>query len=170
MTGKLLIIAAVAIAAAGCGGKPVAVISGNVSYEGQPVDNGSIAFLSADGQGPTCGGPIAKGTYRVENVPPGKKMVQIIGIKAVHFMLSREEMEKAGCEAAKRGDKTGILERADTIPSDAKGNNAVVEVLPGRAEMNFALKKPASRRAKDPVGRQAKFRPWSGNSFVRASE
>ena len=68
--------AALLLAAAGCGGGD-ATVSGEVSYEGEPVTAGYITFAPADGKGPTAGGPIKDGKYTVEKVTPGPKVVRV---------------------------------------------------------------------------------------------
>jgi len=127
--------------AAGCGNPTV--VNGNVTYEGKAVDDGSIVFLPENGGGPTCGGPIAAGQYRVACPTPGKKIVQIVGVKKVNFAKSSEEMERAAKEGIAKGDDTGIIDRTDVIPANALGNNTVVEVKPGPQTLDFHLKPPA---------------------------
>lgn len=64
---------------AGCGGGLVAV-EGNVTFDGTPVETGTIAFEPADGQGATAGGSIEGGRYVLSGdsaVAPGKKVVRI---------------------------------------------------------------------------------------------
>lgn len=59
-------------------------IQGEVTFDGQPVETGTIAFEPADGQGPTTGGQIKNGKYALMGnaAPlPGKKKVRI---SAVH--------------------------------------------------------------------------------------
>ena len=129
--------------AAGCGNPTV--VNGNVTYEGKAVDNGSIVFLPEDGAGPTSGGPIAAGQYRVACPTPGKKIVQIIGVKKVNFAQSSEEMERAAKEGIAKGDATGIIDRADVIPANAEGNNTTVALQPGQQTLDFHLKRPAAR-------------------------
>jgi hypothetical protein len=129
--------------AVGCG--DATVISGTVTYEGQLVDNGAITFLPVDGRGPSAGGPIVKGNYRVAGLKPGQKTVQIVGVKAVPFVRSSEEMARMAAEAAQHGDATGIIDRADEIPSDAMGNNARIEVKAGKQERDFHLKQPEGK-------------------------
>jgi hypothetical protein len=126
---------------AGCGSSTS--VSGRVTYETKPVANGSITFLPADGHGPAVGGSIVDGQYQVENLIPGKKFVQIIGLKKVNFALSNEEMQRRARENAKRGDTTGIVERADEIPADAEGNNRQIEIKPGSQTLDFDLKPKA---------------------------
>ena len=68
----------------GCGGGDDGLhqISGQVSVEGTPIDQGSITFLSADGGTPSAGGVIREGAYQA-NVPPGEKIVLVLGSKVV---------------------------------------------------------------------------------------
>lgn len=67
----------------GCA-KPLATVEGNVTFDGTPVETGSITLLSVDGSGPSAGGPIENGKYKVAGttgVTPGEKTVRIIGIR-----------------------------------------------------------------------------------------
>ncbi len=150
MSRKLAVFLAVAAgvlpAAAGCSSS--AAVSGSVTYEGQPVARGAITFLPEDGRGPSCGGPIVDGRYRVEGATPGKKIVQIVGVKAVRFAQSSEEMERAAKEAAAKGDTSGIIERTDVIDAGAEGNNGVVDLAAGEQTLDF----PLQRSAKSPGG------------------
>ena len=57
-------------------------VSGSVTYDGQPVQKGTIAFLPSDGNGPTAAAIIAQGKYTVK-VAPGSKQVKIEGYKIV---------------------------------------------------------------------------------------
>ena len=55
-------------AAAGCGdaGPERAEVLGKVTFEGTPVESGSIAFIPAQGTtGPSVGGGISGGAYRI---------------------------------------------------------------------------------------------------------
>jgi hypothetical protein len=128
---------------AGCGGGGGATVSGSVTYDGQPVGDGTITFLPADGKGPTVGGPIAGGRYSVSGVLPGAKVVQITAVKAVKFAQSSAEMAQQAADRKAKGDATGLIESADVIPANAEGNNATVEVKAGAQTHDFALTKPA---------------------------
>ncbi|MBU4271497.1 MAG: hypothetical protein KKA28_06500, partial [Planctomycetes bacterium] len=66
----------------GCGGSRLVEIGGAVTYDGQPVQKGTIAFLPSDGNGPTAAAIIAEGKYTVK-VAPGPKQVKIEGYKIV---------------------------------------------------------------------------------------
>ena len=125
---------------AGCGQS--VVVTGQVTYEGKPVEEGSINFLPEDGQGPTCGGAINDGRYQATCPKPGRKIAQIVGIKKINFALTSEEMARAAEQAEARGDRTGIVERADVVPPNAQGNNTVVELTAGRQQLDFHLRRP----------------------------
>src|SRR5690348_6549122 len=75
-------------------GSNLSSVSGEVSYEGQPIEKGRINFAPADGKGPTAGGPIANGKYEVSGLLPGTKIVEITAVKRVPFARSSEEMAR----------------------------------------------------------------------------
>jgi hypothetical protein len=79
--GRWLALAAVSIAVSGCGSS-VATVSGKVTFDSQPLANGTITFLPADGATATAGGKIENGTYSVQ-MPPGQKKVQVSATKVV---------------------------------------------------------------------------------------
>jgi len=67
---------------AGCGGDGRIEIGGGVTFDGKPIDNGTISFVPVDGGGPTAGGLIQGGRYSLR-VAAGKKRVEIQGYKEV---------------------------------------------------------------------------------------
>ena len=71
------ILAAAACVLPGCG-SAAATVSGEVTYEGQPVGDGYISFTPADGRGKDAGAPIANGRYIVANLPPGPTLIVTI--------------------------------------------------------------------------------------------
>jgi hypothetical protein len=71
--------AAMLFAGLGCG-PGVAVVSGEVTLDGTPVENGTITFEPVDRGGPTMGGPITNGRYEVKG-PPGKKKVLVTSFR-----------------------------------------------------------------------------------------
>jgi len=71
-----------ALLLAGCGGDGRIKIDGGVTFDGKPIDNGTIAFVPADGGGPTAGALIQGGRYSLR-VATGKKRVEIQGFKEV---------------------------------------------------------------------------------------
>jgi hypothetical protein len=64
------------LVALGCGGKGIS-ISGQVTLDGDAVENGYIAFIPADGLGPTAGARVQHGAYTVTIIRPGEKIVEV---------------------------------------------------------------------------------------------
>jgi hypothetical protein len=139
----LLAFALVLATALGCG-EQVASVSGKVTYNGQPVENGMIAFRPADGRGQTFAVMITNGDYVAPEAVPGSRKVEIRGTKAVKWALSSEESARLAEEVAKEGSTADghVGQRADYIPADAEGNNQTVEISRGDQTMNFDLKGP----------------------------
>lgn len=79
----LLVGLATLVSAAGCGNRSSSVeVVGKVTLDGQPLANGTISFVPADGATASAGGQIKDGTYSVA-MPPGKKRVLISASKVV---------------------------------------------------------------------------------------
>jgi hypothetical protein len=126
--------------AAGCA-KPTSA-HGKVTYDGKPIEQGAITFLPANGVGPSDGAPIKAGEYAARITSPGRKIAQIIAVKAVPFARSSQEMASRAKAAAARGDGSGLIDRADVVPANAEGNNTTVEIQLGPQELNFDLRPP----------------------------
>ena len=129
------------LALSGCGGSGVGV-RGEVTYEGQPVEKGSITFLPTDGKGQPAGAAITNGRYNLNAITPGPKVVQIEASKEQVFPLNREEVPR---NTATRGKSARSGDSAKLIPPNAEGNNSKVEVAPGRQLLDFHLTKPAGK-------------------------
>lgn len=132
------------VALAGCGSS-VASLSGNVTLDGKPLERGFINIQPVDGNTAAAGGEITSGRYSVKEIPPGKKVIEIIGVKKVTFASSTEEMMLAAEEAKKKGDDSGLVEPADIVPRNAEGNLQELELVPGSQRKNFDLKTPARK-------------------------
>ena len=147
---SLAVAGAVAVAVGllpGCGAS-TATVSGEVTYDGQPVGDGYITFTPADGNGRDAGGEIKDGRYQVTELPPGPKLVKVRAVKKVNFAATSEEMKQRAAAARKAGNYDGLVEPADIIPENAEGNNAPVELKPGTQEQNFHLKKPSGTKGR----------------------
>jgi hypothetical protein len=136
-------VALIVALATGCAGN-TATVTGEVTYDGQTVADGMITFLPADGKGQPAAGKIRRGKYQIENLVPGPKVVKIEAVKAVPFARSTEEMARIAAANRDRGDDSGLIDPADVIPFNAQGNNATVDIKPGRQSHSFHLKKPGS--------------------------
>jgi hypothetical protein len=78
MSGRAACLLALCVAAAvlpGCG-PPTATVSGEVTVDGQPLDNGVISYAPAEGAGDAVTAVVEKGKYHVRTTP-GNKWVQI---------------------------------------------------------------------------------------------
>jgi hypothetical protein len=127
----------------GCGGTPTSV-SGTVTYEGEAVADGWVTFTPADGKGKEAGGKITSGQYRVEEISPGEKVLQVIGVKEVPFVASSAEMERLSRENPQPEAGRDVVHSADTVPPDAEGNNRRVTVEEGEQTMDVHLKAPGA--------------------------
>jgi hypothetical protein len=128
---------------AGC--SPSSSVSGQVTYDGEPVKKGWIKFTPADGIGPDAAVEIKNGYYHLGSMLPGPKIVNVEATRDVNFASSSEEMAKRYAEAKAKGDMTGLVDPADIIPYDAEGNNQKINVAAGSHKLDFALKKPAKK-------------------------
>jgi hypothetical protein len=129
----------------GCGSS-AATVFGEVTYDGQPVGDGYVTFTPADGKGKDAGGPITGGRYEVTGLPPGPKVVKVIAVKKVNFASSSEEMMRRAAEARKTGNHDGLVDPADTIPANAEGNNAQVDLKAGANQHDLHLKAPPAKK------------------------
>jgi hypothetical protein len=67
----------------GCAGEAsMGTVSGEVTYDGQPLKQGLIRFVPADGQSPTADTTITDGKFTA-TVPAGEKKVEITAPKVV---------------------------------------------------------------------------------------
>lgn len=82
-TCRLACIVAVYLCLTGCGSQNgLTEVGGVITYDGKPVQKGTISFLPADGNGPTAAAIVTDGRYSVR-VAPGKKQVRIEGFKVL---------------------------------------------------------------------------------------
>ena len=125
-------------ATAGCGGPPPAVARGRVTLDGEPLAHGTIAFLPADGKGPTAGGLVTAGGYEVRGMAPGLKLVRVEGFDAeAAFPATTDELaEQAAAQPRKPSEPA---DAAGVIPADAAGNNAKREVAAGEQVIDVAI-------------------------------
>jgi hypothetical protein len=119
-------------------------LTGAVTYNGEPVEKGSIAFQSADGGGPSFGADIVDGRYKVDKSHPGKRTVLIRGVHERQAPQSTEEAIRQYEEAKAAGKATldHYGQPADYIPEDAEGNSQTIEIQSGAQTVDFALKGP----------------------------
>ena len=127
----ILFLAMLTIAGCQKSGIERTVVSGEVTYQGTPVENGEIAFIP-ESQHPTTIVPVRAGQYRSEakgGVPVGAHQVQI---KAF-----RGEQPSAKAEFARDSNGKQFLPKRYNRESKLR---AVVEATPGGFVQDFHLK------------------------------
>jgi hypothetical protein len=124
---------------AGCGPRRFPV-SGEVAFNGKPVQEGTISMEPADGQGPTTGGKIVAGRFQLtgEAAPfPGKKIVRISAGRKTGRKIPVGSFGRAG-------DMVDEMERY--IPEMYNTRSTLTcEIIPGESkQINFDLKSPGA--------------------------
>jgi hypothetical protein len=139
---------------AGCSRK--STVTGAVTFDGQKVKTGYISFLPADGKGPTAGGQIKDGYYRVANVAPGLKRIEVVGggsheaakVTPATRPTAQQAIQKQRDEVAQsmrqRRKVNGPTEEG-VIPPDAVGNRQQLEVKSGSQTLDINLESPKKR-------------------------
>ena len=133
------------LTAVGCGaaasGPPRAPVKGSVSFDGAPVEDGSIVFLPATGtKGPASGGTIRNGTYEIPeaNGPvPGKYRVEIRASRATGTSVVK------GAGGATAGPSAGgeVTSVKMYIPKQYNAESKLVAEIGAQANVqDFALK------------------------------
>ncbi len=140
---QILVVVLLITALAHSGCSVQTSLQGEVRFDGEPVATGALTVTPVDGKGAISGTSIQDGTYRIDDLPPGKKIVQVIGTKKVPFVASSAEMEAMSQHVKPTGGNADLVFPADTIPEDAPGNRAEIEVRPGKNQQNFDLHSPA---------------------------
>jgi len=131
---RLTIAGALVIAfIGGCSAGPHASVGGKISYDGEKIDNGGIAFLPVDAGDPVrATGKIVAGHYQIDSQPgpnPGKHRVEI------HWR--KKTGQKVPGEGGQPRD-----EIVEGIPPKYNSESELtVDVLPGSNTFNFDLKK-----------------------------
>jgi hypothetical protein len=120
--GLVLILA---LSAAGCSSGDRVGIEGRVTYEGEPLSQGSITFLPESDKGVKSGAPIVNGEYQVEQKfgpMPGPHRVEIHWAKGTGQKFKNEfgellEIRKEGLPDRYHTKSTlnAVLKRGDNV-------------------------------------------------------
>lgn len=116
----------------GCTNRVVLMIEGEVSYEGEPIAEGNIAFVSTDPHVADAGASIVNGKYQLE-VPPGEKKIVITA--------TREEGEI--------DPQMGARRRVSYLPEEYSTDTSSIlketVTKEGKRKFDFHLQKPPPR-------------------------
>jgi hypothetical protein len=107
-----------------------------VTYNGEPVENGTITFASADGSGPGFGAQIVDGKYSTDKIRLGSHRAYVRGLTKSVTLTREEVMEMR----EKHGKRAGLP--VDYIPEDADGNNQTFEIEGGAQTIDFDITGP----------------------------
>jgi hypothetical protein len=114
-------------------------IEGAVTFDGKPVEQGSITFEPASGTGPSAGGTIQNGRYAVdaEGVTPGEMIVRISAVRSTGKKIEAGPPEPPG---------TMVDEVRPYIPAAYNEQSTLkAEVKAGKVTQDFALKSQPPR-------------------------
>ncbi len=132
----LAVAAAVALAlVAGCDTGPRSAVEGTVTYDGQPVDVGGIAFIpiGSDAEGRVrATGPIKDGHYELDS-----RKGPLPGNYRVEITWQKKTGKKVTIEFGHKKDET-----VQVIPDKYNTKSELtVEIKPGRNTLPFDLNK-----------------------------
>jgi hypothetical protein len=136
----LNLIAILATGILGCGGNSTGTVTGTVTFEGQPIEQGQITFSPAGTEGSTAGDKIANGKYTVKDLKPAKYHVVVEATKEPKFTSPGDP--------ANNRTKTAEEIRAqyDPLPLDTKGKEQDLEVKGGEQVLDFKLTSPSKSK------------------------
>ena len=121
------------VAAPGCGPGGNRV-SGAVSFDDTPVENGTIIFVPVDGKGPTFGGVIEAGRYAVVAPTPGVKVVRVSAVRPTGRKVLPDPLV---------GETAPVDEIAPYIPEQYNDRSTLkCDVVAGSNKFDFHLKSP----------------------------
>ena len=113
----------------GCNGPVILTVEGEVSYEGEPIADGYIAFVSTDPHVVDAGATIANGKYKMEVQQGPKKVV---------LTATREEGEIDPAMGARR--------RFSYLPAEYSSEDSTILTVTiakdGKRQFDFHLTKP----------------------------
>lgn len=81
-------VALLGLVLAGCGSGN-ATVTGRITFNGEPVNRGSLTLIPADGKGQPAGGNVENGAFTIKEVVPGEKTVQIMAV----YPIGREKRD-----------------------------------------------------------------------------
>ena len=123
----------------GCGGEGSSSLSGAVTYNGEPVAKGSIAFMPIGGAGTPFGAEVVDGQYKAEKAFAGKFRATVAAKGDLVVPKTREEA--AEMEKANKGQTAST----NYIAEDAAGNAQEVDVTGGAQTLDFAITGPPKK-------------------------
>jgi hypothetical protein len=143
---RLLSFSILILFLSGCGGKkpPSGIVTGSVTYKGQPVNGAALILYMTTGAGDTITIPVSQdGTYRATDIPMGEYIVVVQPSTGMSGVPSTKGMDKA--KAAEVQAKIDAMKGTPTIPIPDKykkrtSSDLKMSISPGEATVNLELK------------------------------
>ena len=128
---RLLLCVGVALLFAGCANEPpTGMITGEVTMDGQPLEDGRIQFTPLDGQSQPGGATVAQGKFTAK-VPVTKMKVEINGNKRTGRKIKAYDTPESPL----------MDEIVELVPPKYNINSDVtLDVKPGPQEVKYELK------------------------------
>ncbi|WP_152052358.1 hypothetical protein [Tautonia marina] len=137
------------MALAGCGGGDGVGVSGMVTFQGQPVEDGMIQFLSneASGEGRSAGAPIVDGKYAIARnggPPPGSYRVEVTAYQEVREQTAEE---LGGVMFGRDPSELGIapealMVRENVIPEQYNTSSTLTVTIPSQRNFQYDVEIP----------------------------
>lgn len=131
------LVAALAMCLGCSGGQNT--IEGAITFNGEPVEQGSVTFEPSSGTGPSAGGTIQNGRYKIdaEGVTPGEMIVRINAMRSTGKKIEAGPPEPPG---------TMVDEVKPFIPAVYNEQSTLkAEVKAGQMTQDFALESQPQR-------------------------
>jgi hypothetical protein len=131
-----LLFAGAAIGVSGCGGPPRASVRGDVSFDGKPIETGTIEFYPADGKGQTAGTAIKDGKYEIPDASVGPMKVRVTS----SVVVGKHKVYEGVADSPYAEDVRQIIPKEYNTETTLQ-----VDLKAGPNEHNFDLKKDAKK-------------------------
>jgi hypothetical protein len=125
-----LVVLVILLAAVGCGSTSMTAVSGTVTFDGTPIEKGTISFYPVDRKSVSTGGSIVNGAYKVD-VPPGTMKVHI----SMGTIIGYKELYEKG-----KSDKRPLT--SEVLPpkySDMQKTELTLDVAGGSMQKDWNL-------------------------------
>jgi hypothetical protein len=123
----------------GCFSSSTGIITGNVTYNGQPLEKGLITFSPIGSTGGTAGGEIAAGKFRVEKVVPATYQASVAAVPELKIIGPNDP------EAKRTLSDAEIRAMIDPLPPNTTGKEQSIEVKGGLQTLDFKLESKSGR-------------------------
>jgi hypothetical protein len=128
-----LIAALVLVLTGGCFSDSTGTVTGTVSFNGQPLEQGLITFSPIGNKGGTAGGDILAGKFKVEGLVPAEYQVSVAAVPELKIVGPNDP------EAKRTLSDAEIRALIDPLPPDTTGKEQPLQVKGGRQVLDFKL-------------------------------